>query len=344
MQVKSINSPHQIPVTNSSDASSKARAVAAFNRAATPEAQAQQYSVPNPNQVRVEDLSALNVPQEPKSEEIPENQPIQPNTETTPEAPKEDPALSRQFAQLARQERAIRAKQQQQDQAFKQREADLKAREDALNKPQFDPNEYIPRSRIKEDAYSVLVEEGVDLDQTYQRHMQRAPVDPQVQSEMKWLKAEVERLKSQSETSQKSYEKQQQDSYQAAIKQIRSDAEALVKANPQDYETIAKTNTINDVVDLIEQTYKKDGIVLSVEEAAKEVEDHVAEELYKHASNIDKIKKRLNTAAQPKATDEKKPAQQQQPQMKTLTNAAASSRKLSAKERAILAFKGELKP
>ena len=29
-------------------------------------------------------------------------------------------------------------------------------------------------------------------------------------------------------------------------------------------------NAVNDVVELIEQTYKKDGVVLSVEEAAKE--------------------------------------------------------------------------
>lgn len=339
MNVKPIASQHALPPNSSSEAQSKARAVAAFNRAATPTEQAQEYAVPNPNQVTAEDLSAIRQP----------NQVSDVNTNTGTEQAqnepaKEDPALSRQFAQLARQEKALRAKQQQQEQQWKAKEAELQAREAKLSQPQFDPNEYIPRSRIREDAYSVLVEEGVDLDNTYQQHINRVPIDPTLQSHISKLEAKLAKLEAQAEGSQKSYADQQTQAYASAIKQITSDAKALVNNNPSEYESIAKTNSIKDVVDLIEATFKADGIVLSVEEAAQEVETYIADELYKHATNIDKIKKRMSNPGQGATSDEKSQANKQPQTMKTLTNANSSSRKLTAKERAMLAFKGELKP
>src|SRR5665213_305926 len=336
MQVKAIASPHQLP-PNSSSTDSKARAIEAFNRAATPQTQAQEYAVPNPNAVSAEDLGGIRAQQQQIDVPIEDDVPAQ-------EEKKEDPALSRQFAQLARQERALRAKQQQQEQAWKAKEQELAAREAQLSKQTFDPNEYIPRSRLRDDAYSVLVEEGINLDDTYQQHINRAPIDPTLQSHINKLEAKLAKLEEQSQTSQKSYQEQQTQAYASAIKQITSDAKALVNNNPSEYESIAKTNSIKDVVDLIEATFKADGIVLSVEEAAQEVETYIADELYKHATNIDKIKKRMSNPGQGATSDEKSQANKQPQTMKTLTNANSSSRKLTAKERAVLAFKGELKP
>ncbi|MDE2106538.1 MAG: hypothetical protein KGL39_55500, partial [Patescibacteria group bacterium] len=107
--------------------------------------------------------------------------------------------------------------------------------------------------------------------------------------------------------------------------------------------TIRATNSVKDVVDLIEQTFKEEGRVMDVEEAANEVENYLLEEIEK-LTRIEKLKKRMEAkpAATPKS-DEQTPQKKQPQTMKTLTNAASSSRQLSAKERAILAFKGELK-
>jgi hypothetical protein len=73
------------------------------------------------------------------------------------------------------------------------------------------------------------------------------------------------------------------------------------------------------------------------------VEDYLVDEAVKLA-NIGKIKKRLSTApAVPAKTEKQTPTNKQPQTMKTLTNATASTRQLSARERALLAFKGELK-
>jgi hypothetical protein len=327
------------------------RAVEAFNKGASSKdvpapaptrGQLQEHPVADANNISAEELSAIAPPsQEPQVDEIGDISEVS----EVEEKPKEDPALSRQFAQLARQERALRAKQQQQDQAYKSRLAELEAREKALvGKTQFNPDEYIPKARLKQDALSVLEAEGITYDQLTERAMTRQPVDPVLQHTIDQLNAKIADLEAKTEASTKGFQESQQTAYQSAIKQITNDAITLVKNNPQDYEAIAKTKTVKQVVKLIEDTYNKDGILLSVEEAAQEVENYLVEENYRMASSIDKIKKRMQTAAQQNATEVKTQASNKQPQpgMKTLTNSASSSRQLSAKERAILAFKGEL--
>lgn len=356
MKLTPVTGPGAIQDKSTPEHVRTARAIEAFNKVskapsapvAPTQGNAQETPVADPNNISAEELSALNVSSEEEHPEVQDTvSEVEPKEATeVKEEPKEDPALSRQFAQLARQERAIRAQKQQQEAAFKAREAELAAREAALNKPQFNPNDYISKARLKQDALSVLESEGITYDQLTERAMNRAPVDPVLQHTIDSLKSQIEELKSANETNTKSYQESQQQAYAAAVKQIDMDARALIKANPAEYEAIVKTGTVKEVVKLIESTYNKDGILLTVEEAAQEVENYLVEENYKMATNIDKIKKRMSAAnASQNKPEVKTPAtpKQTQPGMKTLTNAASSSRQLSAKERAILAFKGELK-
>lgn len=338
------------------NSSSKARAIEAFNKAslAPTEGNAQEHPVANPNNISAEELSAIRSPSQDNGSRL-EDSPDQTAQEAAPEETpaatpppvKEETPLSRQYAQLARQERALRAKAQQQDQAIKAREAALQAREaELVAKDQTYSKGYIQADRIQKDTLQVLAEAGVPYEKLYEQlteHLVGTPVDPRVNAEMARLKAEIADLKSASDAGKKSYEQQQQSAYNQALKQIELDARALVKADPTAYEAISKTGTVREVVKLIEETYKKDGVLMSVEEAANEVENYLVEENYGMATRIEKIKRRITEAGQPKKSDVKTPTQNKQPQMKTLTNAAAGSRKLSAKERAILAFKGELK-
>jgi hypothetical protein len=334
-----------------------ARAVEAFNRVgqqAPTRGQAQEHPVADANNISAEELSAIRPPTQDNGstvEESPDQTAQEAAPEETPAAAPPKPAdtpLSRQYAQLARQERALRAKAQQQDQALKAREAALQAREaDLTTKDQTYSKGYIQQERLQKDTLTALAEAGVPFEKVYEQlteHLIGTPVDPRVNAEMARLKAEIADLKSANDNSRKSYEQQQQSSYQQALKQIEMDARSLVKSDPATYEAISKTGTVREVVKLIEETYKKDGRLMSVEEAANEIENYLVEENYGMATRIEKIKRRITQAGQPKPSDAKTPTQkgQTQPGMKTLTNAAASSRKLSAKERAILAFKGEL--
>src|ERR1019366_8155992 len=299
MKITTVTGPGAVQDLSTPEAVRTARAIAAFNKSSTAptQGQAQEHPVKDANNVSVEELGAIKSQAQP-SDKTPDSEAPQSPEAADSEKAKEDPALTRQFEQLARQERALRAKAQQQDQALKAREAALVAREQALTQaPAFDPKNYIERSRLQQDALGTLEAEGLaTYDDIAQRAISRQPIDPQLQQTINSLKAQINELKAANETSQKSYPEQQQASYKAAVKQIGMDAAQLVKSDPVAYEAITKTGTVREVVKLIEYTYNKDGVLMTVEEAAQEVENYLVEENYGMATKIDKIKKRIAAA------------------------------------------------
>lgn len=297
----------------------------------------------NANNVSPEELNAV-TPPTPQPTEIAavEETPTQEVKEPVVET---DPALVRQYNHLARQERQHRLKVQQQDQALKAREAALASREAELTaKDNTYRTEYIPKARLKQDALGVLEAEGIaTYDDLTQRAISRQPVDPMLQATVSKLEAKITQLEQDAITNQTKATEQQSANYQAAVKQITRDAKDLVKNDPE-FEAIRAEGTVRDVVELITRHHSKTGEILSVEEAARQVESDIIERGLK-LTRIEKIKQRMNqsNASTGKSNQQTQANQQTQPQMKTLTNAQSSTRQLSARERALLAFKGELK-
>lgn len=344
MKVTPVASPAQIQPSGTPEHVRTARAIEAFNKGVNSQVKApEQAPVINQNAVQVEELAAIQPQTTQPPVTIEDTQ--APEVTVEPEKPEQDPALKRQFEQLARQERAMRVKAQQQDLALKAREEALAAREAELTaKDNTYRTDYIPRSRLKQDALGVLEAEGIaTYDDLTQRAISRQPIDPILQNKMDMLEAKIKEMESANETNQKSAQQQQQDNYKAAIKQITRDAKDLVTSD-NEFEAIRATNSVRDVVELIEKHHAKTGEVLSVEEAAREVENYLVEEATK-LTKIEKIRQRMSqpNASTGKSTQQTQAKPQTQPQMKTLTNATGSTRQLSAKERAVLAFKGELK-
>ncbi len=348
MKVTPVASPHAMShtQTTTNQTAARDRAIQRLVQSApVPAQQPQQTPVQDANNISPEEMGAITSQVQ---IEVEAQADTEAPVEATEQAPKpevkEDPALSRQFAQLARQERALRAKVQQQEQVLKQREQALAAREAKLTSDAPDMTKFISKDRLKSDPLSVMAETGLSYDELTQMIVSQQPTDPRVSATISRLEAQIEELKQDRETSKKTAVEQQQASYQAAVKQISLDAKALVKSNPEEYEAIAKTGTVKEVVNLIIKTHEKTGRIMSVDEAAQEVENYLIEENLNMVNSISKIKRRLaQNSASPAKTEAKPQAQQQQTQMKTLTNATASTRKLSARERALLAFKGELK-
>lgn len=347
MNVKPIASPAQLHQPQSNAKEAKARAVAAFNQQASPQPEPQ--IVQNQTSVQPEEMGAIQA-QSGQNDIIEETVEITGESEVveTPPEPAKDPALSRQFAQLARQEKVMRLKAQQQDQAIKQREAALATREAAIEAQsnQYKTG-YISQEQLKRDLMGTLAEQGITYDDVVQQAMNQQQRDPRTEGMIQKLEAKIQALEESNKTAAQRMTESQQQQYEAAVKQIRTDAKQLVYTDPA-FEMIKATGSVKDVVELITRTYDKDGVLLTVEEAAQQVEDYLVEEATK-LSRVDKIKKRLQ---QQSATSSNTPVaakvqtpntNKQPPQMKTLTNANASSRQLTAKERAILAFKGELK-
>lgn len=307
--------------------------------------QSQQAPVQNPTQVSPEEMSVVQSPESKAETSQSNTSDSVESSEASSEAiktPKEDP-LSTQYALLARKEKALRAKVQAQEAQTKAREEALIAREEALKAKEAEyQSDYIPKSRFKADPLSVLTEEGVSYDEITNAILNpRTQQDPRIVAEIEKLKAEVQQQKQAQEQSRKHYEDQQSQAYQQAITQIRNEAKQLVNSDPS-FETIKETDSVNDVVDLIEKTFNSDGIILSVEEAAKEIEEYLIEEAIK-LSKLKRVQERLQPKSAQQVSQPSEPQAKQPQTMKTLTNSVNASKKLSTRERAILAFKGELK-
>lgn len=255
----------------------------------------------------------------------------------------EEPPLSTQYAILARKEKQLRAKAQAQEAAFKAKEAELAAREQQYKSKDEEYNtKYVPKDRINQDLMTVLAENGITYDQITQMVLNQPQQDPQTKAYLSRLEAKIADLEGQVTGTKKSFEDQQTASYQQAVNQIRTEVKQLVYTDPQ-FEMTKHTNSVDDVVELIEKTFNEDGRLMTPEEAAIEIEEYLTDRAVKLAQ-VDKIQKKLQPPKQaPKATETKQGEKPQQQTLKTLTNAVSTTRKLSSRERAIAAFKGELK-
>jgi len=354
------NAGSPVTMTTTNNSSARDRAITMLENNLSKPPQVSQHAtqnsapVPNPSQVSPEELGAVRTQSE--QTEIQANTDVQTSDQTqapadTGETKKADPKasepLSAHYAQLARKERAIRAKAQEiraREDAVKAQEAAAKAKETSLY------SDEALNSRIKErlakDPIKTLQDAGWSYEQITNLFLNQPNPEEIVRNQaFDELRAETRAVKAELEQQRKLANEATQAQYQQAVQQIHREVKNLVSAD-DNFETIRETRSERDVTDLIEKTFKADGVLLSVEEAAQAVEDYLVEEGAKIA-RIKKIQQRLKpaTPAEPaKATGQpQSPEAQKQSQNKTLTNNMGTSRKLSSKERAILAFKGELK-
>ena len=313
--------PNGTQVTSQADA--RARAIAMLS--------GQAASV-NQNSVSPEEMGAVK-----NTDNTVEDKP---STEVTEAPIQEETLLSPQYAALARKEKAMRMKAAQQSEALKAREAAIAAREAELaSKQTQDLTNYIPKDKLKDNALQVLSELGLTYDDVTQQAIAQQSPEWQMFAKMRAeVQEELRQVREEQANSKKAFEQQQAQSYQQALKQIRTETRDLVNSDPQ-YEAIKATGSINDVVELIERTFNEEGRLMTVEQAANAVEDFLTEEATK-LSKIEKIKKRLQTQEQPQTPKSQQPVGNQ---IKTLTNTLGAQKPLSARERALLAFKNELK-
>jgi hypothetical protein len=188
-----------------------------------------------------------------------------------PTPPTEQPEkLSPQFAALARKEKALRMEAQK---LKSEREAWIA--EQKNSKPDY--ADYIPKNRLKTEAIDVLLENGLTLDQIAQMTLSyNERQDPRYAS----LQAKIQELESKTNSFDSKFTEKEEKEREQAINQIRNEVKILIDSD-EAFETIKTTGRAEAVVEHIKQTYDEDGVLLSVEEAAREVEDALIEETMK---------------------------------------------------------------
>lgn len=255
--------------------------------------------------------------------------------------------LSNKFAILARKEKSITTKMME----LRSREEALKAREAEYQ------NSYIPKSRLSEDPLGVLEESGVDYNKLTEFVLNRPN---QGNPEILALQKKIQILEEAQNKTTAGIEQNQTQAYTQAVNQIRSEVTALVSSN-EAYETIQGTESSESVVKLIEDTFKETGKLMSIEEAAEEVEAYLVDH-YLKVANLKKIRSKLTPLeeamkqAEIPSKQQARPIPPSQPAVnlenppptRTLTQSMdqTPSRRMSDKdrrERAIAAFMGQLK-
>jgi hypothetical protein len=250
-------------------------------------------------------------------------------TEAAPvvEAEKKE-AMSPKLVELARRAKAQRAAQiklQQEQQALATARADIERKQ-----REYETN-YIPKDRLQNDFLGVLADAGISPEQIQNYFMQQptASVELKLQQAMK----RIEELENGTKTFAKNQEEQAQQNYETAINQIRNDAKVLVNTDPS-FELVKEMRAEEEVVNLIKRVYTP-GTVLSVDDAAAQVEDYLFEEATRVA-NLSKVKQKLVASASVDATTKQtqQPQNKQQP-IKTITNSmvASPTKPLSPAER-----------
>lgn len=252
--------------------------------------------------------------------------------EKTPEAPKQDTKKMQdeeRFQAIARREKAMRTK-------IRESEAELaKYKAQATELEQLKAQDLERQNRLKEDPVGFLTEQGYTTDQITQALINQPGPESQL---IKTLSAKIAKLEKDQQDAFKRQEQEATSNYQNALNTIQKNVEKLTESNPE-FEAINASDAHKSVTSYIEKVWKTEGIMLDIEEAAKEIEDYLTDQAVGLAK-LNKVQSKLKPAAPKQAAKPQAPAQKPV----TLTNKVnQSTRPLTARERAILAFKRELK-
>ncbi len=241
-----------------------------------------------------------------------------------------DPRL----AQLAKQEKALR----RQSQEFKAQKAAWEA-----EKAKAPTTQAFDKKTFLADPLSY----GLTPDELSQGVLGALNQDPAA-LRIKQLEARIEQLSTGLEATKQEAVTNQQKAYEEAKRQISAEAKALVEKNDA-YEAIRAEGAHEAITALVERTYKEEGVLMSVEEAAQQVEEYLVDKAMSY-TKLKKIQEKLSPpapVAAPAAEAKRKAnpptvSPRQQTLTQTLTTQSKPLTSRERRERAILAYQGKL--
>jgi hypothetical protein len=236
------------------------------------------------------------------------------DTSAVPPVVEDTKPLDPQLAALAKQRRALQAK-----------ERELADREKALTSQSTSVGASELAARIKSEPLSVLQEHGVTYDQLTEAILNNQGINPEIHK----LREELRALK---EGVDKTLTDKDLQAEQQVLSEIQKDIDQR-SLQGDDFEMIRATNSQADVKELIHRTWKQTGEILDVSEAMQLIEDELVNESLKLAST-NKVKSRLTPPPQ---------QPQQSKQFRTLTNRDTAAPIGDRRSRAIAAALGTLK-
>ena len=238
------------------------------------------------------------------------------------ESPEEKKILLERL-NLQKQRKAFLRQQAQ----FKKEREEWEAQRQQTQAPQRDW-----KQELAKDPMSVLKEAGISYEQLTNSILNGPNPQDQTLAE---LREEIRQLREGQTKTQEEIKNAQTRQYEQALKQIGNDVKMLVQGN-EEFEMIEKMQAEEAVTAYIEHKFNDAGVLLSIEEAAREVEEYLTEKALE-ISNAKKIQAKRAPVAPPAPAPAK-------PGLRTLTHQTVQSttRPLTDKDRrarAIAAFK-----
>lgn len=233
--------------------------------------------------------------------------PISDTNET--KVPEATQPLSPQYARLAKERRALQLERRALEEQKKAWEA------------QNSGGNGIDLARLKSQPLNVLQEAGVMGDEFYNQLTEHLLAN-QSNAEVRALEAKIKALE---EGVEKRFVEKDTQARQQALTEIKRNIEQL-SSDDSKYKLVRAQRKIPDVVRLIEQTYDKEGWLMSEEQALEEVESYLREDFNK-----------LKSLYEPPAPEPQvQPTQQMG--MRTLKNRDTAPIALSRRARALAAW------
>ncbi len=252
----------------------------------------------------------------------------------TPPPRRQDPKAMQEKERMdaiVRRERAMRnqiresqAREQEAKSQYEAREAAYKAQlAEAEAAKSF-------RSSLDSDLIGTLTAAGYTTDQITQALINQPGPESQL---VKSLSEKIAKMEKAQQDHFKAQQEEANKNYQQALNTIERNVNQLVAKNPE-FEVTKASGAQKKVVSYIEKVWKDEGVMLDVEDAAKDVEEYLTEEALK-LTKLNKFRPKTPAPA-PKAAA---PAPQAPQKQTTLTNRMSSQGKpMTARERAIAAF------
>lgn len=254
----------------------------------------------------VQEAPAEEAPSAELMEEVAEEAAETPEAEEAPPEP-ERPDFSRQFAALARKERALRQKEQEIANFAKERE-------------QFEgtSTRLADLQRLaKENPAKLLGELGINYDELTQQVINEG--NP---TEEQQLRLENERLNNRLEKLEKIYDEQRQQAEQAQIKAAHTQLVDNIKNFVDDsntFEMVQHHDAYGLVAQVMQEHYNTTKEVLEYGDAAKLVEDHFMAEAERYLGSK-KLQERFRELDKPRESETPEAAEQAVKRVKTLSN------------------------
>lgn len=242
------------------------------------------------------------------------------------------------FAALAKKEMWVREQQKQLAAEKSKMESDWKSKEQEYQ------SKYVPKDALRsaDTAIPYLLDNGLNYDQITEYFLKNADQANPINQTIRQLQNKIASLESAQEQSKKSAQETQASNYAQAVKQIEIEIKDLVNTTDE-FPVLKASGKIRPAVKLIEEYFKDTGDVLSAREAAAVVEEWELEAAIKVAQ-VEKVQAKLAPKQEAVPVPQKQEKKNNEVRVSTITNAMTSSTKpMSARERAILAFQGKLK-